>query len=247
MGVREIASFAVIGIFGQVVAQLGITWGVRFAPASNAALLSLTLPIATAVMAYLLLGERMTAIRWLSFALAVVGVLQCSGVDWDNLRFASGGVAVGNLLIVLGVLGSAFYNVYSRKLLHWYTGLEVLIYGYAVAAILCAGASIYLDKRPFYDMTAVPPAAWAAVFVLGSLTWGISMVLFMWLLKFVDIAQISVSIYLLSFFGVLLSAATLGERIQAVQIVGALVVIAAALLSDSYERRAARPTGAAST
>ena len=60
IGLRNAASFAVIGVFGQVVAQLGITWGVRFAPASNAALLSLTLPIATAVMAYVLLGERMT-------------------------------------------------------------------------------------------------------------------------------------------------------------------------------------------
>src|ERR1700683_2166013 len=89
MGAADVARFAVIGVFGQILAQLGITWGVGLAPASNAALLSLTLPIATAVMAYLLLGERMTKVRWISFALAVAGVLQCSGVDWSNLRFAS--------------------------------------------------------------------------------------------------------------------------------------------------------------
>ena len=81
IGAADILRFAVIGVFGQVVAQLGITWGVGLAPASNAALLSLTLPIATAVIAYLLLGERMTPVRWISFALAVAGVLQCSGID----------------------------------------------------------------------------------------------------------------------------------------------------------------------
>src|ERR1022692_2053666 len=91
IGAPDVVHFAVIGVFGQVVAQLGITWGVRLAPASNAALLSLTLPVATALMAYALLGERMTGVRWISFLLAGVGVLQCSGIEWNDLRFASGG------------------------------------------------------------------------------------------------------------------------------------------------------------
>src|SRR5277367_1455564 len=97
VGAADLLRFGVIGVFGQVLAQLAITWGVGLAPASNAALLSLTLPIATAVMAYLLLRERMTPVRWISFALAVAGVLQCSGVEWNELRFASGGVVTGNL------------------------------------------------------------------------------------------------------------------------------------------------------
>ena len=41
--------FLLIGVLGQVVAQLFITWGLRFSLASNAALLMLTLPIATTV------------------------------------------------------------------------------------------------------------------------------------------------------------------------------------------------------
>src|SRR5271170_6896989 len=121
IGRADLVRFGVIGIFGQVVAQLGVTWGVRLAPASNAALLSLTLPTATAVMAYLLLRERMTTVRWISFALAVAGVLQCSGIDWNDLRFASSGVVTGNVLIMLGVLGSAFYNVFGKKLLDRYS------------------------------------------------------------------------------------------------------------------------------
>jgi drug/metabolite transporter (DMT)-like permease len=66
---HDILEFILIGVFGQVVAQLFITWGVRWSLASNAALLALTLPISTAVMAYFFLGERMTwvagsALRW---------------------------------------------------------------------------------------------------------------------------------------------------------------------------------------
>ena len=52
--------FVLIGVAGQVVTQTFVAWGVRYTLASNAALLGLGLPIFTAIMAYLLLGERMT-------------------------------------------------------------------------------------------------------------------------------------------------------------------------------------------
>ena len=120
---QDIWAFVLLGIAGQLVAQLFITWGVRIAPASNAALLALVMPVSTAVMAHFLLGEHMTAIRWISFGLAILGVLACSGVDWKDLKFGSGYLA-GNVLIFLSVLGSAFYNAYSKKALERYSPLE---------------------------------------------------------------------------------------------------------------------------
>ena len=83
---RDIRDLILLGIAGQLVAQLFITWGVRFAPASNAALLALIMPVSTAVMAHFLLGEHMNRIRWISFGLALLGVLACSGVDWKSFR-----------------------------------------------------------------------------------------------------------------------------------------------------------------
>ena len=54
---RDVWNFVLLGIAGQLVAQLFITWGVRFAPASNAALLALIMPISTAVMAHFISGR----------------------------------------------------------------------------------------------------------------------------------------------------------------------------------------------
>jgi drug/metabolite transporter (DMT)-like permease len=108
---RNILQFALLGVFGQVVAQLFITWGVRWSLASNAALIMLALPITTAVMAYFFLGERMTPVRWISFALALAGVLECSGADWNELNLVSVRFLLGNLMIFLSVNGSSFYNV----------------------------------------------------------------------------------------------------------------------------------------
>src|SRR5579863_542053 len=116
----QVGQFIVLGVLGQVVAQLFITWGLRYSLASNAALLMLALPVSTALMAYFLLGERMTRVRWISFALALAGVLECSGVDWKELNLTSSHFFWGNLLVFLSVNGSAFYNVYSKKLLKRY-------------------------------------------------------------------------------------------------------------------------------
>jgi drug/metabolite transporter (DMT)-like permease len=246
----DVARFGVIGIFGQVVAQLGITWGVGLAPASNAALLSLTLPIATAVIAYLLLGERMTRVRWVSFALAVAGVLQCSGIDWNDLRFASGGVVTGNLLIMLGILGSAFYNVYGKKLLSRYSPLEVLLYSYYAVLVCLVPLTLYLEPGSFHSMMSFGPKVWVGLILLAGFQYFLSMILFLTVLTRLDAVQAGLSNYLIPVFGVLIAAMVLGERLTARMAIGGLVVLGSTLLITVYEEhyaaRARRPNHARS-
>src|SRR6266849_1330445 len=148
----DILQFILIGVFGQVVAQLFITWGVRFSLASNAALLMLALPVSTAVMAYFFLGERMSAIRWVSFALAIAGVIECSGVDWKQLDMTSSKFFWGNVMIFLSVNGSAFYNVYSKKLLERYSPLRVLLYSYYAVFAFLLPITLYSEPGSFHDL-----------------------------------------------------------------------------------------------
>jgi drug/metabolite transporter (DMT)-like permease len=239
IGRADVLRFAVIGIFGQVVAQLGITWGVGLAPASNAALLSLTLPIATAVMAYLLLGERMSAVRWISFALAVAGVLQCSGVDWSDLRFASGRVVTGNVLIMLGILGSAFYNVYGKKLLDRYSPLEVLLYSYYAVLACLVPLTLYLEPASFHNMLSFGPKVWLGISLLAGFQYFLSMILFLTVLTRLDALQAGLSNYLIPVFGVLIAAIALGERLTARMAIGGLVVLGSTLLITVYEEHSA--------
>ena len=246
--VHDILEFVLIGVFGQVVAQLFITWGVRWSLASNAALLMLTLPISTAVMAYFFLGERMTRVRWISFGLALIGVLECSGVDWKELNLVSVKFLLGNLMIFLSVNGSSFYNVYSKKLLRRYSPLQVLLYSYfAVFAFLCP-ITIYVEPGGFTNLPHYNGTVWAGLVMLAILQYFLSMVIFLNVLTRLDATQAAVSNYLIPFFGVVVAAIVLHERLTKSMVVGGILVLASTLLVTAYEehQRSSRTAGAAS-
>ena len=233
----HLGGFILLGVAGQVTAQLFVTWGVRLSLASNAALISLALPIATAIMAAILLRERMTRMRWLSGLVALAGVLACSGVDWRELNLTGRQFLTGNLLILASVLGSAFYNTYSKRLLAVYSELEVLLYSYyAVLAVLIP---VTLASEP-----ATPRAVggfglrtWLGLAILAVFQYFLSMVIFLNVLTRLDATQAALSNYLIPFFGVLLAAVILGERLTWYMIAGGVLVLASTVMATMLDSR----------
>lgn len=239
---RDVFEFILIGAFGQVVAQLFVTWGVRLSLASNAALIMLALPIATAVMAYFFLGERMNRVRWISFALALAGVIECSGIDWTNLSLTSGTFLIGNLMIFLSVNGSAFYNVYSKKMLSRYSPLRVLLYSYYAVFACLLPITLAAEPRSFVELPQLSLVVWLGLIGLAGLQYLLSMVIFLNVLTRLDATQASLSNYLIPFFGVVVAAIVLHERLTLFMIFGGILVLGSTLLVTLYEeRQRARP------
>jgi drug/metabolite transporter (DMT)-like permease len=237
MPARDVMQFILIGVFGQVVAQLFITWGVRFSLASNAALIMLALPVSTAVMAYFFLRERMSAVRWISFALAIGGVIECSGVDWKELDLTSSKFFWGNVMIFLSVNGSAFYNVYSKKLLERYSPLRVLLYSYYAVFAFLLPITLYAEPAAFHDMPRFTAKIWIGLLLLALFQYFLSMVLFLNVLTRLDATQAGLSNYLIPFFGLIIAALVLGERLTTPMIAGGILVLASTLLITVYEER----------
>ncbi len=73
-GWSDWGKFAIAGIGGQVLAQLGMTWGISKSLASNGAILNLMIPVLTAVLATFMLRERITLLRVGSLVLGLLGV-----------------------------------------------------------------------------------------------------------------------------------------------------------------------------
>jgi len=244
MPIRDILQFVLIGVVGQVVAQLFITWGMRYAPASNAALLMLALPVSTAVMAFFFLGERMTLVRWISFILAIAGVLECAGIDWNELNLTSSKFLIGNLLIFASVNGSAFYNAYSKKLLTRYSPLRVLLFSYYAVVIFLLPITAYSEPQAFRDLPHFSLSVWLGLVALAVFQYCLSMVIFLNVLTRLDATQASLSNYLIPFFGVLIAAVFLHERLTKFMVIGGVLVLASTLLVTVYEERQKARKGA---
>ena len=222
-----------LGVFpGQVL----ITWGTRLSTASNAALIMLTLPLSTAVMAVLLLGERMTRIRWISAALAITGVVLCGEVDWTNLNFGTG-YLIGNLIIFSGTLGSAFFNSYGKKVLRRYSPTEMIFYTYLAMFFLMTPLVLWREPDVFARIPEFTARTWAGMILLTFFHNYLSNVLFLKALKHLDAIQTALCNYLITFFGVPIAAIWLGERLTATAIAGGILVLGSTLLITVGEAR----------
>jgi len=64
-----------MGFFSTVLASFLVTGGIRIIGASHAAIISSIGPISTIVLAYIFLGERLSALQWVGTLIVIGGVL----------------------------------------------------------------------------------------------------------------------------------------------------------------------------
>lgn len=232
---RDWVQFAIAGIAGQVLAQLGMTWGISQSLASNGAILNLLIPVISAVLASFMLKERLTRLRIVSLAIGLVGVVLLSVGDLRQSSFSSMKFLVGNLLIFGGCFGSAFYNVYCKGLMQKFQEIEILIYSYITASVASIPLLIWVEPIHVNSLLAFDAKSIAAFLFLALFMYGASMLLFFKALQHLDVTTASTSLYLVPVFGVVLAALLLGERLSAPAIGGALTVLGATILVVRYD------------
>jgi drug/metabolite transporter (DMT)-like permease len=227
--------FALAGVGGQVLAQLGMTWGISRSLASNGAVLNLMIPVITAVLASFMLREKLTALRVVSLVVGLVGVLLMSVQDLRESSFLEMKYIAGNGLILVGCFGSSFYNTYCKGLLRRFQEIEILIFSYITASLASLPLLVWVEPFHWSVFASLDWKSWAAFAFLAILMYGASMLFFFAALEHLDVTVASVSLYLVPIFGVLLAAALLGERLSTLAMVGSGVVLAATVLIMRYD------------
>ena len=230
--------FASAGIGGQVLAQLGMTWGITKSLASNASILNLLIPVITAVLASFMLRERITLLRVGCLLVGLAGVFLLSVQDLKQSSFLQSSYLAGNLLILAGCLGSAFYNVYCKGLLQRFSEIEILIFSYVTASAASIPLLIWVEPFQFAQLAALDWRGWLAFAFLALFMYGLSMVLFFYVLQHLPVTVASASLYLVPVFGILLAAVFLGERMTLSAIVGTAVVLVATVLIMRWDKSA---------
>lgn len=232
---RDWGRFIVAGVAGQVLAQLGMTWGVSKSLASNGAIMNLLIPVMSAALASLLLKERLTILRIVSLLIGLAGVALMSASDLKQASFGEMRFLVGNLLILGGCLGSSFYNVYCKGLMQRFTEIEILIFSYITASIASIPLLIWVEPFSFRSFRLFDWQSWAAFAFLALFMYGASMLLFFKALQHLDVTTASASLYLVPVFGVLIAVLLLGEHLNLIELIGAGVVLLSTILVMRYD------------
>jgi len=188
----DLKIFAVLALLGQFPAQVLMTIGTQQSTASNAAIISLSLPVVSALLAVIFLREKMSALRWISFIVAIAGVVLCSLKDIMNTNF-SVQFLIGNLLIFSGVLGSGFYNTICKKISKDYTEMEMLFYTYIFMVVLLAPLVWHYEGNVLKNISAFTTNTWTGLILLTVFHNFLSMILFFTALKNLEAIQVALS------------------------------------------------------
>lgn len=235
-GMKDWLLFFRLAVLGVVPAQVLITWGTQQSTASNAAVITLSLPVVSTVFAFLLLKEKMTALRWISFFVAIIGVVLCSWGDFKNMNLGAG-YALGNLLVFLAIVGSSYYNTMCKAISGKYSEMEMLFYTYVAVIILLTPFVLYYEGDVFKRIGSFTAETWAGLGLLTFFHNFLSMILFFMALKTLDAMQVALSNYLITFMALPIAAFWLGERLNSYAIVGGILVLASTIIVTVVDYR----------
>lgn len=234
--VKDVLVFVQLAAVGAFPSQVLMTWGTQYSLASNAAILVLALPVVTAVFAFFILKEKMNLIRWISFFIAIIGVLLCSTNDIEHVDISSK-YALGNILIFIAILGNAYYNVGCKQISGQYTEMEMVFYTYLVMVILLTPLVLYYEPEMFAVVPDYTTQTWIGMLALTLFHNFLSMLLFFKALKNLDATQVAISNYLITFMGLPIAAFWLGEKLATQTIIGGLLVLSSTLILSIVDSR----------
>ncbi len=239
---------AALGLLGITLYQVFFIKAVNMMPASTASVFMGTSPIFIALLATVLAEERIPPAGWVGIAISFGGfLLVVAGENgglvftWDAWR--------GAILILLANVCWAAYTVFARPILDRNSPFRMA----AVGTIF--GTAVYL---PFaagdlarVDWGRISWPAWGAILYAGLVAIFLCFIVWYASVKAVGSAKTGVYSNLTPILAIFFAGLVLGERLAAIQAVGAAVTLAGVYLTRSgyrfFERKGGLPAAADET
>lgn len=222
---------ALLGVVGVGLYNIIWTYGIHLTTAANAALLISTSPIFTGIYTAALQKEPLPPLKWCGIILAFLGIfLLVRQTEGAAIRLDSG-YFLGNLLVLAGALLFSLYGVIAKPLLHCYSPVKLTTL--AMLGSLVILIPFGLIQCPVSQWSGIAPAMGAKLaYVVGC---GTILAFTFWYegIKYTGPLKTVLFHYLVPVTSILLSPLLLGENFNAGQIIGAALVLAGLLISNS--------------
>ena len=224
---REVFRLGLTGVLNPGLAYTFSLIGLTLTTASMSALLWATEPIVILGLAWLVLRERLTPPLIIVSAIAIIGVALVVSLDANS---ANSGSLLGNLLIFAGVCCCAYYTVISRRQV---AGIDPLLLVAVQQTFALAWAlaiwPIELLGGGAAGLAAIKPDAWLWAAVSGITYYALAFWFYITGLKRIPASMAGMFINLVPIFGIGGATIFLGERLDAAQWAGAVLILAAVI------------------
>ena len=235
---KDLSYFILPGLIGIFVMQYAYTLGSTLTLAANAGIITLTIPVLVAVFASVFLGEKLNIVRIAGFVIAIAGVLLTSISDVKGARLGEGQYFKGNMIFLFACCCCAFYNTYCKLLVDkGYSEIEILVYSSLIGSIASLPLLIWVE--PFHLTTILHSRKEIilGLLELSFIVYGISMILFFYVLRNMDVTQAILGNYLLPFFISLLGVILLNEKITGIMLTGGFIIVVGTLMVTVWENQ----------
>ncbi len=212
---------AVLSLFGVTFNQLLFIGGLSLTKASNASLLAVTIPIFAMTVGAIIGAERLTKLKGLGIALALLGVLII--IDPRKASFSSD-TTLGDILIVVNSLSFGIYVATSKAVVTRNGAFRSMMWVFIFGAVACVPIGLWSFST--VDASTMSPLIWLLVVHLAVVATATPYLLNAWALARVNPSTVAVFIYMQPLIGFLLAVAFLGEKIGSSFVIAALLIFA---------------------
>jgi drug/metabolite transporter (DMT)-like permease len=211
--------YVALGIGNNVWPFTLLVWGQERIDSSLAAILTSSMTLSTAILAHFWINERITLDRSFGILIGFVGVAVLIGPDLGDI---TGSSTLGQLAILLGVVGYSFGTVLARGYLQNADGIETAVGQSFVGSLIMVPLALSVEQPFGIDLSVKHLLAWLG---LGLGASGLAYVLYFWLVRHVTATQASIVGYLIPITAVLLGALVLDEHLGPNSFLGMALII----------------------
>jgi drug/metabolite transporter (DMT)-like permease len=222
--------FAVTALFSNVLPFTLLAWGEQHISSALTSVLNASTPLFTAVLAAVVLGERLRSISVAGLLVGAVGVAVASGLggaDVASSSLSGAGAAIG------AALSYGIAWVYMSQHL---TGMRPLV---AAAGQLTAGSAIVAPLAlvtGLADGVSPSPTRLGSLALLGVFGTGIAYVLNYQVLAKMGVTRLSLVTYAIPIVGVAVGVLVLGEDLVVRQVIGGVLIVGGIAAANAQRR-----------
>jgi len=223
---KKIGALLALSMIQPVLYFIFEIYGLKHSTSSEAGIMIALIPIAVAIMASIMLKEKVFLKQWIFIAISFIGVILIVILK-SSISF--GGSLTGFLFLFGAVISGGFYNILSRKSSKKFTPIEITFVMMNTGAVVFTLISVLQFTftgnikeyfTPLFNMDAL-----FSILYLGTVSSIMAFFLVNFMLSKLEATKSSIFGYLTTVISVIAGVTLNGEKLMWYHIVGCILII----------------------